>query len=91
MNDLEKNNYNFPDTKGKYGQFGGKFVPKTLMTALYELEEVYNSLKNDSDFLNELSSLQKDYNGRATPLTYAKRLTEHYGKAKIYLKREDTN
>ncbi len=86
---VQKTKYTFPNEKGKFGVYGGKFVPETLMTALYELEGVYNSLKDDPDFLNELSSLQKDYNGRATPLTYAKRLTGHYGKAKIYLKRED--
>lgn len=89
MNIKENNTYNYPDAKGKFGIFGGKFVPETLMSALYELEDMYNSLKENPDFLKELYSLQKDYNGRPTPLTYANRLTEHYGKAKIYLKRED--
>ena len=81
--------YSYPDSKGKFGNFGGKFVPETLISALYELEKVYNELKTDKDFLKELADLQKNYNGRPTPLTFAKRLTEHYGKAKIYLKRED--
>lgn len=81
--------YSYPDSKGKFGSFGGKFVPETLISALYELENIYNEVKTDKDFLKELSELQKNYNGRPTPLTFANRLTEHYGKAKIYLKRED--
>ena len=84
-----KETYSYPDAKGKYGQFGGKFVPETLMTALYELENTYKELRNDHDFLRELHEIQRDYNGRPTPLTYAKRLTDHYGRGKIYLKRED--
>lgn len=85
----EKVLYNYPDTNGKFGDFGGRFVPETLMTALYELEEMYNKVKDDPEFLNELNDLQSNYNGRPTPLTYSERLTKHYGKAKIYLKRED--
>lgn len=86
-----KNNliHNYPDNKGKYGQFGGKFVPETLMSALNELEKVYFELKDDENFIEELNSLQQEYNGRPTPLTFANRLTSYYGKAKIYLKRED--
>ena len=83
--------YSYPDSKGKFGNFGGKFVPETLISALYELEKVYNELKTDKDFLKELADLQKNYNGRPTPLTFAKRLTEHYGKAKIYLFSADAN
>ena len=86
---IAKKNYLVPDKNGKYGEYGGKYVPETLIPALYELENVYNQLKNDKEFLEELNNLQKDYNGRPTPLTYANRLTDHYGKAKIYLKRED--
>ncbi|PKL87414.1 MAG: tryptophan synthase subunit beta, partial [Ignavibacteriae bacterium HGW-Ignavibacteriae-2] len=85
----KKVKYNFPNSNGKYGIFGGRYVPETLMTALYELENVYNKVKNDPEFLAELADLQKNYNGRTTPLTFANRLTEHYGKGKIYLKRED--
>lgn len=86
-----KNNliHNYPDNKGKYGQFGGKFVPETLMSALNELEKVYFELKDDENFIEELNSLQQEYNGRPTPLTFANRLTSYYGQAKIYLKRED--
>lgn len=83
------NNYNFPDKNGKFGQYGGKFVPETLMAALNELESTYAVMKDDPDFISEYEKLQKEYNGRPTPLTFAKRLTEHFGKAKIYLKRED--
>lgn len=82
-------NYNFPDTSGKYGMYGGKYVPETLIPALDELENLYLQVKNDNNFLIELESLQKEYNGRPTPLTFAKRITEYFGKAKIYLKRED--
>ena len=83
--------YNTPSHQGKFGEFGGRFVPETLMSALHELEDVYNSTKSDATFIEELTDLQKNYNGRETPLTFAKRLTEHFGKAKIYLKREDLN
>lgn len=81
--------YNYPDSSGKFGVYGGKYVPETLIPALEQLEESYNHLKNDKDFLSEYNQLQSEYNGRPTPLTFAKRLTDHFGKAKIYLKRED--
>ncbi len=81
--------YDFPDVNGKFGIYGGKYVPETLISALDELEKLYFEVKKDEEFLSELDKLQKEYNGRPTPLTYAKRLTEHFGKAKIYLKRED--
>jgi tryptophan synthase beta chain len=83
------NNYNFPDSKGKFGQYGGRFVPETLISALNELESTYLKLKTDPLFITEYEQLQKEYNGRPTPLTFAERLTKHYGRAKIYLKRED--
>jgi len=78
-----------PDEKGHWGRFGGRFVPETVMGALYELEREYLSLKDDSEFQNMLNSYLKDYVGRPTPLTFARRLTEKLGGAKIYLKRED--
>lgn len=81
--------YNFPDAKGYYGQFGGKFVPEILIPAIQELETEFIKAKNDPEFNNELSGLLDEYVGRPTKLTYANRLTEHYGKARIYLKRED--
>lgn len=82
-------NYNFPDLNGKYGKYGGKFVPETLITPLIELENLYNEVRNSPEFINELNELNSKYTGRPTPLTYAGRLTEYYGKAKIYLKREE--
>jgi len=81
--------YNLPDASGKFGKFGGKFVPETLIAALNELESLYLSQKEDPQFNAELASLQKDYNGRPTPLSFAARLTEYYKGARIYLKRED--
>ena len=78
-----------PDEKGHWGKFGGRFVPETVMGALYELEKEYLSLKDDSEFQNSLNSYLKNYVGRPTPLTFARRLTEKLGGAKIYLKRED--
>lgn len=83
--------YNQPNNKGFYGQFGGQFVPETLMTAVKQLEEAYEDSKKDPLFQAELKELLKDYVGRENPLYYAKRLTEYAGRAKIYLKREDLN
>lgn len=81
--------YKSPDKDGKFGRYGGKFVPETLITPLQELEKIYLGLKNDPGFLSELDKLHKEYTGRPTPLTFAENLTKYFGKAKIYLKRED--
>ncbi len=81
--------YNLPDKNGRYGKYGGKFVPETLINPLKELEEVYFKLKTDPDFKEALYLLNKNYTGRPTPLTYSERLTEHFGGGKIFLKRED--
>ena len=83
--------YQQPDSKGFYGRFGGQFVPETLMTAVLELDQAYRQAKKDPAFQAELADLLKDYVGRETPLYFAKRLTDHIGGAKIYLKREDLN
>jgi tryptophan synthase beta chain len=85
-----------PDALGRFGQFGGKYVPETLMPALAELEAAYYQYRNEPDFQQELDGLLKDYVGRATPLYFAERLTQHYARpdgtgAQIYLKREDLN
>ncbi|MFC4302847.1 tryptophan synthase subunit beta [Cohnella boryungensis] len=80
-----------PDQQGRFGPFGGKYVPETLMNALIELEEAYLKYKDDPEFLEEVRYLLKQYSGRPTPLYYAERLTQHLGGAKIYLKREDLN
>ncbi len=80
---------NVPDERGYYGEFGGRFVPETIIPALDELEVAYQEAMQDPDFHHELAYLQRTYTGRPTPITYAKRLTEALGGAKIYLKRED--
>lgn len=80
-----------PDKKGRFGAFGGKFVPETLMNALTELEEAYQFYSNDEEFKKELRYLLTRYSGRPTPLYYAEGLTASLGGAKIYLKREDLN
>jgi tryptophan synthase beta chain len=74
---------------GRFGIYGGRYVPETLMAALVELEHEYDAAKADVAFQTELAGLLKDFAGRPTPLYYAKRLTEELGGAKIYLKRED--
>ncbi|GLG00797.1 tryptophan synthase beta chain [Alicyclobacillus hesperidum subsp. aegles] len=86
-----QNNYAFPDPNGRYGQFGGRYVPETLMSALLQLEQDYLRLRADASFQSELAYYLKQYAGRPTPLYFAERLTEHLGGPKIYLKREDLN
>lgn len=83
--------YQAPNQDGFYGEFGGKFVPETLMKAVKELEKTYEDSKQDSDFQKELNYYLKQYVGRETPLYFAEQLTKHSGGAKIYLKREDLN
>ncbi len=80
---------NLPDTTGHFGAFGGQFVPETLMYPLQQLSEEYDKAKRDKEFQRELEYLRRQYAGRPTPLYFARRLTEHFGGAKIYLKRED--
>jgi tryptophan synthase beta chain len=80
-----------PDEHGRFGRFGGRYVPETLMNALVELEDAYKRYKDDPDFIEEVRYLQQQYSGRPTPLYYAERLTHLLGGAKIYLKREDLN
>ncbi len=77
--------------KGYFGEYGGQYVPEILRPALVELEEIYLALKDDPDFQKRLNIELHDYAGRPTPLYFAENLTRHYGKAKIYLKREDLN
>ncbi|WP_458121986.1 tryptophan synthase subunit beta [Paenibacillus sp. Z6-24] len=80
-----------PDAKGRFGDFGGRYVPETLMNALIELEDSYRKYAADDEFNAEVAYLLKEYSGRETPLYYAERLTEQLGGPKIYLKREDLN
>ena len=83
--------YAFPDNKGHFGKYGGRYVPETLMQAVLELEAEYEKAKLDPSFQEELNGLLKDYVGRETPLYFAENLTKYAGGAKIYLKREDLN
>ena len=76
---------------GYFGEYGGRFIPETLMNAILELESAYEKYKNDIDFSTELSKLLKTYVGRPSLLYYAKAMSEHLGGAKVYLKREDLN
>jgi tryptophan synthase beta chain len=80
-----------PDATGHFGQFGGRYVPETLMPVLFELEKAYLQLRDDPTFRKELDYLLSEYVGRPTPLFYAQRLSQaiHNGRARIYLKRED--
>ncbi|WP_336786756.1 tryptophan synthase subunit beta [Paenibacillus sp. MMO-177] len=80
-----------PDENGRFGKFGGRYVPETLMNALLELEEAYKHYSQDESFKQEVHDLLHKYSGRPTPLYYAERLSQHLGGAKIYLKREDLN
>ena len=77
--------------KGRFGEFGGQYVPETLMNAVKEVEEAYEHYKNDPEFVKELDGLMKNYAGRPSLLYEAKKMTEDLGGAKIYLKREDLN
>ncbi|CAM3929259.1 tryptophan synthase subunit beta [Alicyclobacillus pomorum] len=81
----------YPDVHGRFGPFGGRYVPETLMSALHQLEQDYRRLSGDASFQRELQYYLAYYSGRPTPLYFAKRLTEALGGAKIYLKREDLN
>ena len=76
---------------GRYGNFGGQYVPETVMTAVHELEAAYNKYKNDPEFIKELEELYHDYANRPSMLYYADRMTNDLGGPKIYLKREDLN
>jgi len=86
---IQPNSTNVPDERGYFGAYGGRFVPETLMPALDELTAAYHEALRDPAFQAELMHLQQTYTGRPTPVTYAKRLSEHLGGAQIYLKRED--
>ncbi|KAL8159956.1 hypothetical protein V2J09_001493 [Rumex salicifolius] len=96
MSDCETDLLQRPDSFGRYGKFGGKYVPETLMHALTELESAFHALSKDPLFQSELDGILKDYVGRESPLYFAERLTEHYIRSNgegphIYLKREDLN
>ncbi|MGM9926954.1 MAG: tryptophan synthase subunit beta [Bacillus sp. (in: firmicutes)] len=85
------NSYNLPNEEGRYGIYGGRFVPETLVEAVIQLEQAYEETINDENFQQELRHYLTKYIGRETPLYFAERLSELAGGAKIYLKREDLN
>ena len=86
---IQTNTTDVPDERGYFGEFGGRFVPETLIPALEELEAAYTEAMADTQFQQQLAYLQATYVGRPTPITYARRLSEQLGGAQIYLKRED--
>lgn len=86
-----KTHYSKPDANGKFGEFGGAYVSETLMPAVLELQEAYKKIKNDPEFLKEFDYYLKYFVGRPSPLYLAERLTEKFGGAKIYLKRDELN
>jgi tryptophan synthase beta chain len=87
--DFQNMNNFQPDERGYWGEFGGRFVPETLMSPLEELTNAYFAIRDDADFQTEFLQLLQDFSGRPTPLFHAKRLWENLGGAQIYLKRED--
>ena len=90
-NDLFNSFMTGPDEKGRFGQFGGRFVSETLMPLILELEEQYNIAKTDDSFWAEMNDLWTNYVGRPSPLYFSERLTDHLGGAKIYMKRDELN
>ena len=81
----------FPDSRGRFGDYGGRYVPETLMPLVLQLEQAYEAARDDAEFQAELAGYLSTYVGRPSPLYFARRLTEHFGGAKIYLKREELN
>lgn len=89
---MPKYNINkYPDKKGFFGQYGGRFLPPKMEKEFKKLDEFYQNIKNDAEFINELKYIRKYYQGRPTPITFARNLTQKYKGAAIYLKREDLN
>src|SRR6201981_3785777 len=78
-----------PDAHGRFGPYGGRYVPETLVAPLEELEHAYAAARADASFTRELDELLRNFAGRPTPLQFASRLTEHLGGPRIYIKRED--
>ncbi|MDO9126106.1 MAG: tryptophan synthase subunit beta, partial [Parvibaculum sp.] len=80
-----------PDERGRFGIFGGRFVAETLMPLVLDLDKAYTAAKADPAFQAEIDFMQRDYVGRPSPLYLAERLTEYFGGAKVYLKRDELN
>lgn len=81
----------YPDEKGFFGKFGGSFIPPQLVQPFEEIKKAYEEIKNSKQFIEDLKYVRKHYQGRPTPISFAKNLTKHCNGAKIYLKREDLN
>lgn len=81
----------YPDKKGYFGKYGGRFLSPEMEKEFEKIDQFYQKIKNDAEFINELKYIRKHYQGRPTPITFAKNLTEKCGGAAIYLKREDLN
>ena len=81
--------FQVPDSRGRFGRFGGLYVPETLMTPLLDLTKAYDEARRDPAFQQEYADMLRDYAGRPTGLYFAESLTKHCGGARIYLKRED--
>src|SRR3954470_1228310 len=81
----------YPDARGRFGDYGGQYVPETLMPLVHDLDAAYSAAKADAGFQAELAGLMTHYVGRPSPLYFAERLTQHFGGARIYLKREELN
>lgn len=82
---------NFPDSNGYFGKFGGKYIPESVNQSMIEIEQAYNKISKSEEFINELKQIRKEFQGRPTPIYFAKNLTKKYGGGEIYLKREDLN
>tara|TARA_Y100001936_G_scaffold248831_1_gene297619 strand:+ start:2271 stop:3482 length:1212 start_codon:yes stop_codon:yes gene_type:complete len=89
MSNLNSIKYNQPDVNGRYGEYGGKFVPETLMSALAELDNAYEEASKNTDFWKEFNELSSNYVGRPTPIYFAKNLSKKLNGPHIYIKRED--
>ncbi|MDF1545890.1 MAG: pyridoxal-phosphate dependent enzyme, partial [bacterium] len=86
-----KKQKSMPDKHGRYGEYGGRYVPETVMYALEELEQFYRSIRNERCFKKELSGYLNNFVGRPSPLYHAERLSRHLGLNHVYFKREDLN
>ncbi len=86
-----RNRSDLPDERGRFGEFGGRYVAETLMPLVLDLERAYRAAQADASFQAELDSYLRDYVGRPSPLYFAERLTDHFGAAKIYFKRDELN
>lgn len=81
----------FPNNEGYFGKFGGAFIPDAILKQMKEINEAYDLIAQNADFIAELRKIRRDFQGRPTPLYFAKNLTQKYNGAGIYLKREDLN